>query len=216
MKQRLLPLFALLAACADASAHGSIQGIDHFSGGLLHPLVEPTHLIALVALGLLLGQRGIARAEAALFSFAGGVTVGLLCAGFGVTIDSDLPLLALATLTGLLVAISPTLPTIVYAAIAALLGAGVGVASNPESYAGTAMLAALAGAGLGASLWLIVVTAIVGLLQKPWLRILVRVVGSWASAASILVLALWVSGKHVAAPAAAVQPDAIVRMDTSR
>ena len=86
MRRRLL-LAVLLAVSGEASAHGSIQGIDHFSGGLLHPLVEPTHLISLVALGLLVGQRGIAKAEAALFCFATGVAAGLICAAFGRSIS---------------------------------------------------------------------------------------------------------------------------------
>jgi urease accessory protein len=214
--RRSFPLAALLVACGDASAHGSIQGIDHFSGGILHPLVEPTHLIALVALGLLLGQRGIARAEAALFAFAAGLVLGLLCAGFGWTLDTDLPLLAIAMLSGILVAMSLVLPGFIYAAIAALIGAGIGVASNPEAYAASAMLAALGGAGIGAMLWLLNLVAIVNMMKKPWLRILVRVVGSWASASSILVLALWISGKHPAPPGADAKADAVVRMDTTR
>jgi urease accessory protein len=214
--KRGLLLATLLGACGAASAHGSIQGIDHFSGGLLHPLVEPTHLISLVSLGLLIGQRGIARAEAALLGFVAGALAGLLCAVLGWTIDTDLPLLAMATLSGLLVALSLSLPGIVYAGIAAWLGAGIGVASNPESFTGTAMLAALAGAGIGANLWLLTIAAIVNMLKKPWLLILVRVVGSWASASSILVLALWVSGRHAAVPGVDRQPAAVVRMDTTR
>lgn len=169
-----------------------------------------------MALGLWLGQRGIARTEAAFFGFATGEVVGLLCAAFGRTIDTDLPLLALATLTGALVAMSLALPAVAYVLAAALFGAGIGVASNPESYAGTAMLAALAGAGLGANLWLLSLTAIVSMLKKPWLLILVRVVGSWVSASSILVLALWISGRHVTAPGAEARPDAAVHMDTTR
>jgi urease accessory protein len=214
--KRWFPLAALLAACGEASAHGSIQGIDHFSGGLLHPLVEPTHLIALVALGLLLGQRGIARAEAALFAFAAGVVVGLLGAGFGWTVDTDLPLLAIAMLSGIGVAMSLALPGLICAAIAAAVGAGIGVASNPEAYAGSAMLAALGGAGIGAMLWLLTIAALVNMMKRPWLRILVRVVGSWASASSVLVLALWISGKHPATPGTDAKADAVVRMDTTR
>ncbi len=214
--KRPLALLALAAACANASAHGSIQGIDHFSGGILHPLVEPTHLLALVALGLLLGQRGIAKVEKAFLGFAAGVVVGLLCAGAGRVVDTDLPLLAIATACGLLVALAPALPPIVYAGIATLLGAGIGIASNPESFAGAAMLAALSGAGLGAVLWLVIIAAIVGLLQRPWLRILVRVVGSWSSAAAILVLALWISGRQDSVPVATLQPAGSVRLDTTR
>jgi hydrogenase/urease accessory protein HupE len=214
--KRCLGLLALAAVCADASAHGSIQGIDHFSGGILHPLVEPTHLLALVALGLLLGQRGIAKAEKALFGFAAGVLVGLVCAGAGRVIDSDVPLLAGATVCGLLVALALELPTPVYVGIAGLLGAGIGIASNPESFTGQAMLAALAGAGLGAALCLVIAAAIVALLKRPWLQILVRVVGSWASAASVLVLALWISGQPAGGPASQIQAAGALRLDTTR
>lgn len=215
MKRRI-GLLVLAAACGNAWAHGSIQGIDHFSGGILHPLVEPTHLLALVALGLLLGQRGIAKVEKALFGFAAGIVVGLLCAGAGRVVDTDVPLLAIATVCGLLVALALALPEIVLAGLAMLLGAGIGVASNPESFAGTAMMAALAGAGLGAVLWLVIVAAVVGLLKRPWLRLLVRVVGSWAGAASILVLALWLSGKQPGAPVAEARPAGALQLDTGR
>ena len=207
---------ALLALCGGAFAHGSIQGIDHFSGGVLHPLVEPTHLISLVALGLLIGQRGIAKAEIALFCFAAGLVTGLVGAAFDGIVDAEVPLLVIATLAGVLVATALALPGIVYAGIAALLGAGVGIGSNPEAFSGGARLAALSGAGVGAGLWLLCMAAIVNSLKKPWLVILVRVVGSWASASSILVLALWVSGKHATAPGAESPPGAVVQMDTTR
>ena len=215
MRRRLL-LAVLLAVSGEASAHGSIQGIDHFSGGLLHPLVEPTHLISLVALGLLVGQRGIAKAEAALFCFATGVAAGLICAAFGRSIDADVPLLVIATLSGLWVAMSLALPEVVYGGIAGLLGAGIGMGSNPEAFTGTALVAALGGAGIGAIVWLFGIAAIVNLLKKPWLSILVRVIGSWVSASSILVLALWISGKHVSAPGAESPSAAVAHMDTTR
>lgn len=206
---------ALLAASGAAWAHGSVQGVDHFSGGLLHPLVEPTHLIALVALGLLLGQRGIAKAERALAAFVVGVVLGLLCAALGRTFDTDLPLLAIATLSGALVAMSLALPTLVYALVAAVVGAGIGMASNPDAFTGKAELAALVGAGIGASLCLLCIVALVNSLVRPWLRILVRVVGSWTCAASVLVLALWISGKQSTTPGSE-PPGAVVRMDTTR
>ena len=205
---------AALATCGGAGAHGSIQGVDHFSGGLLHPLVEPTHLIALLALGLLLGQRGLAKGEAALLGFAIGLVCGLLGAAFGISVDTDLPLLAIALLTALAVALSFALPAVAYALVAALIGAGIGLASNPESFTGAAQLAALGGAGIGALLWLLCVAAAVSPLRRPWLAILVRVVGSWLCASAVLVLALSVSGRHAAAPAG---PAALpARMDTTR
>ena len=213
--KRAGPAAALLAASGAACAHGSVQGVDHFSGGLLHPLVEPTHLIALVALGLLIGQRGIANAERALATFVVGIALGMICVSFGLTFDTDLTLLAIATLSGALVALSAALPVFVYAVVAAGVGAGIGLASNPDAFTGKAELAALVGAGIGASLCLLCIVALVNSLVRPWLRILVRVVGSWTCAASVLVLALWVSGKLPTAPGSE-PPGAVVRMDTTR
>jgi urease accessory protein len=215
VKRLVLPA-ALLAMSGEAFAHGSIQGIDHFSGGLLHPLVEPAHLIVLVALGLLVGQRGIARSEVALFAFAVGVMGGLLGAALGWSVDLEVALLVAASLSAGLVATALALPGIVYAGIAGLLGAGIGIGSNPEGFTGGALLAALAGVGLGANLWLLSIAAIVSSLKRPWLRILVRVVGSWACASSVLVLALWLSGRHAAAPGLVPPSAAIVRLDTLR
>ena len=214
--KRPVSALALLAASSAALAHGSVQGVDHFSGGLLHPLVEPTHLLALVALGLLIGQRGIGRAEGALLGFAAGIVLGLVCAAFGWTFDADLALLSVAALTGGLVAGSLALPAPVYAIIAAALGGGIGMGSNPDGFTGSPLLAALSGAGLGAALFLLCIAAIVNPLRKPWLTILVRVFGSWACAASVLGLALWLSGKHATAPAGVVPPGAVAPMDIGR
>jgi urease accessory protein len=213
--KRAAALVASLAVSGAACAHGSIQGLDHFSGGLLHPLVEPTHLISLVALGLALGQRGIARADGALLAFAAGLLAGLGGAAFAWTFDADLTLLVLAALSGLVVALSLALPALVYVVLAAAFGAGIGMGSNPEALSGSALVSTLAGAGIGANLWLISIAAIVNSFKKAWLAILVRVVGSWTCAASVLVLALWVSGKHPAATGVA-SPAAAIPLDTTR
>jgi urease accessory protein len=213
--KRAAVLVASLAASGAAFAHGSIQGLDHFSGGLLHPLVEPTHLISIVALGLVIGQRGIARADGALFAFAAGLLAGLAGAAFAWTFDADLALLVLAACSGLVVALSVSLPALVCVVLGAAFGAGIGIGSNPEAFSGSALVATLAGAGIGAILWLISLAAIVNSLKKAWLAILVRVVGSWACAASVLVLALWVSGKHPAAAVVAL-PAVAGPLDTAR
>jgi hydrogenase/urease accessory protein HupE len=203
-------------ASRTALAHGSIQGVDHFSGGLLHPLIEPTHLLALVALGLLIGQRGIARAEGVLAGFAAGLVLGLVAAAFGRTFDADLALLAVAALTGALVALSFALPAAGCAVLGAAIGGAVGMGSNPDAFTGSALLAALSGAGLGAGLFLLSVAAVVNALRRPWLTILVRVVGSWACAASVLVLALWLSGRPLEASAGVAPPGAPAPLDTTR
>jgi urease accessory protein len=52
---------SLAAAPGWALAHSPIPGIASFYSGVLHPFVVPAQLMALLALGLLFGQRGLAR-----------------------------------------------------------------------------------------------------------------------------------------------------------
>ena len=49
---------AFAAAClpAAARAHTTIEGIDAVYGGFLHPYFVPQHLLALIALALLVGS----------------------------------------------------------------------------------------------------------------------------------------------------------------
>src|SRR5258708_21289869 len=46
----------VLWQCDPASAH-TIEGLSGFYGGLLHPVLTPTHGLALLGLGLLIGQQ---------------------------------------------------------------------------------------------------------------------------------------------------------------
>src|SRR5262245_62430879 len=48
---------AFLAATSPASAHAVIPGVGGFAGGLVHPLLVPAHLIALLVLGLFIGHQ---------------------------------------------------------------------------------------------------------------------------------------------------------------
>ena len=59
MTVRLLPLAALvlLAMAEPALAHPPPLGIGGVFGGLLHPLFVPAHVLAILGLGLLVGQQ---------------------------------------------------------------------------------------------------------------------------------------------------------------
>src|ERR1043166_9924037 len=59
MRRRVIPVFAVLAclAATPALAHPPPLGLTGFSGGLLHPLFVIDHVIALLALGLLMGSQ---------------------------------------------------------------------------------------------------------------------------------------------------------------
>ena len=72
-----------MLAAQPALAHPPPLGIGGFAGGLLHPLFVPAHLLAVLALGLLIGQQA-AWARMAAFCFIAGLAVGLGAMTLGV------------------------------------------------------------------------------------------------------------------------------------
>lgn len=189
-------LISLLMFSIDASAHGSSKSLGSFFGGFVHPLLEPAHLIALLALSLCLGQRGLASSGMSVPAFITGIVPGLVAAGFGWRPDTDVVLLGVATLAGVSVASAAPIPRSVLAAGCAVAGASIGLGSSPDLVTGGALWATLFGTGLGAIAWLSNGAALVQVAKRPWVKILVRVAGSWATASSVLVLALWIVGTH--------------------
>jgi len=196
--------FGLLAgAAAPAWAHSPIPGIGNFYSGALHPFVSPAHLIALLALGLAIGQRAygaLARAKPALIALAVALGLGLLLHAAAGDPDTDRLLLVAAAGTGLLVATARSLPMPLEALLAAAVGAAVGLASGPSDVDERTRYTMLAGTGLAAALFVLYVAVMVGVTERPWLRIAVRVVGSWLAASALLVLALTFAA-HRMAPA---------------
>ena len=166
-----------------------------FIGGLLHPLAMPAHALALLALGLLIGEQHAERRPLLLTVFAAGLVAGLtaIALAVGETPAADV-LLAAAVLTGALVALARPLPALACALLAAVTGAALGLDSPPEAISLALGTITLIGTGLGATIALTVVAAAAGYLvrvpEHVWLRTGVRVLGSWMAASALLVLAL--------------------------
>jgi urease accessory protein len=162
-----------------------------FIGGLLHPLLVPTHALALVALGLLIGQQSRGRRPIPLTSFVAGLAAGLAALALAVR-QSFAPdaLLAAAGLSAGLVALGQPLPVLVGAPLAGLAGVALGLDSPPQAISLARASAALIGTALGACLVLAVALAVAMRCTRQWQRIGVRVVGSWIAASAILVLAM--------------------------
>ena len=95
---------ALALYASPALAHSPIKGIGNFYNGALHPFVSPAHLIALLALGLWLGQRGLDGAKRPLIALALALACGLAAHRVLGDPDTDRVLLVLAAATGLCVA----------------------------------------------------------------------------------------------------------------
>jgi hydrogenase/urease accessory protein HupE len=190
IRRLCLGLALTVLAVQPAMAHPPPLGVGGFAGGLLHPLLVPAHGLALVGLGVLIGQQaGWGRAV---------VVAGIvaLAAGLGVMTLGVVPLfvgealLALAALTGLLVALARPVSEIAGGVLATATGFAIALDSPPEVLSLREANLMLAGTGLGAALLLIVTSELARRLQSAWPRIAMRILGSWIAASAILVLAV--------------------------
>ena len=174
-----------------AFAHSSLEGIGSFYNGALHPLMVPAHLLSLIALGLLLGQRGLNENQINVAVFLVATAVGLVIAWFAEEGGREVFILTGATSMGLLIVSSLSVWPLAYAAIAALAGLILGMDSTQEQLAGQEKLVAMVGSWLGSSLLLFYAMAFAHFFSsKAWQKIGIRIIGSWVAASSLLVLAL--------------------------
>jgi hydrogenase/urease accessory protein HupE len=181
----------LLGLPTSGAAHSPIAGIGDFYNGILHPLLVPAHLLALLAAGLLIGQQAQSTLQPAAMAYLGATVIGLLCAGLGLALDVEGALLVGAAICGLLVAWSPSLPAWVGIALGAAIGYAIGIDSGQLLPDVQARIAALLGSGIGIYLLFLYAMAIADRLrQRHWQKIAVRVVGSWIAASALLVLSL--------------------------
>jgi hypothetical protein len=185
--------FWLFSASA-AWAHSSATGMAAFYEGALSVYTVPCTLIALVGFGLILALQKL-TAERAWQAFAAGGLVGLGAVQLGLDIaDPELPLMALGLLAGLFIASGVALPLTSALAGGAVLGFFFGVISAPHPGPVAAMVLTALGALISANVLLFYVAAVIsfviGKFQYAWLKIGLRVAGSWIAAISLIVLAL--------------------------
>jgi len=166
--------------------------LSGFVAGLMHPLSITAHVVALMGLGLMIGQQ--LRRRATLVAFTLGLIVGLaaLAAAVGET-RAPLVLLSGAALAGLAAASGWPVPSILGGPLALIVGTAIGLDSPPRVASIAAANAALVGTALAAFAAVAVIAVITGQLRQGWPRIGVRVLGSWIAAAAILVVTLEVA-----------------------
>jgi urease accessory protein len=176
-----------------AFAHSPIKGMDSFYNGVLHPVLVPAHLLAIVTSGLLIGQHGAKAMQPAVILFMVTLVAVLLATGqFDLAFPEKTAMILLLTLSiasGLLVAFEKTIPLPVLLAVAAAAALLVGLDSSQPELEGRRKLAILAGTGVGASLLMLYAAAAAEFANKAWQKIGIRIVGSWGTAASFIVLA---------------------------
>ncbi|MFN0038681.1 MAG: HupE/UreJ family protein [Burkholderiales bacterium] len=186
----------LLAVVSEAAeAHTAAKGVGDFYSGVLHPLTALEHVLPFVALGLLTGQgRAKTGAEAVLAVFPVALMTGAMLAywlpaikGLGIVNVGS------AILIGLLVAIAWTLPVLVIHAIAALFGLSHGYA-NGEAIVGSTVepwvfIPGVGVAGLVVLAYCTLATDYILGKNIGWMKIALRVAGSWIAAIGLLVMA---------------------------
>jgi urease accessory protein len=181
---------AVFWQCDPALAH-TIEGLGGFYGGLLHPVLTPTHGLALLGLGLLIGQQRADKRSLPQILFALALAGSLLALAFafGETAASDGLLVAVA-ISGALVAAAFRLPNFVLGPLAAAMGAAIGLDSPPDVLSVQEAIVMLVGTGLGALIGLGLVVEGAARMARDWQRIGVRVLGSWTAASALLAIAV--------------------------
>jgi hydrogenase/urease accessory protein HupE len=169
---------AMTSAAGPVSAHGTLPGGDGFYAGLLHPVYAVAHLVALVALGLLLGRAGM---RVPLLALAAGAAAGLGLPGL---LPPTAPLMAATAVAAAALALDLRLPLAAVAALAAATGLAIGT----DSEAPTPV--AIAGLFTGTALVTLNAMAAAQPLSTPARVMVLRVAGSWLGAVALLLLAL--------------------------
>ena len=189
-------LWVVLAPAA-AQAHNSLPGMGEFANGFAHPLATPPHLLLLICLGLLLGQRRPLSLKLPLAVFIPVSAVGLFMTTTGIwKVEPPAILASVSLVIGFLVVTALPTPgwavALIFAAGAMALGLDsvADAAVTPWAVAKT-----LFGTWISFMVWIVDIGFYIFILpSKKWLQTGVRVAGSWIVAISFLVLAFALKG----------------------
>lgn len=173
-----------------AAAHSPFPGVGEFYNGMLHPLIVPAHLLAVLGLGLLFGQNAPKSSRYAMPAFAVALVSALAVPPTAAAPLPQAVLLGLVLAAGLLVALSLDLGAVLPGVVGAAAGALIGLDAGHNALVDRQSWLALAGMAVGAILAVTLVGGLVAWLGPRWRGIPVRVLGSWTAASAFLVIAL--------------------------
>jgi hypothetical protein len=159
-------------------------------GGLAQ-IIAPTNLLALVALGLMLGQNATRRPGRSLAAFAFGLFTGSILIALAIGgMHTPLILLALAASAGVIVAVAWPAPPILKGTLSFAAGTVLALNSPPQAITIPAAIAAQFSTGIAALAAVSLMACAAAMAEQGWQRIGIRILGSWIAASAILVLAL--------------------------
>ena len=188
----LLAILIVLSIPATAPAHSAIEGLEGFGAGLLHPLSSPAHLLILIALGLLTGQRKPLDLKTLFAVFAPCLALALLLTMTGAITGAYQPILVgLDLCAATPVALEMPIPPLGCRALFAGAALAIGFDSGPEKGTVAVVIKTLLGTWLMVVFLLFDVAYYTSLATRNhWPKVGVRIVGSWIIAISLLMLAL--------------------------
>jgi hypothetical protein len=185
----LAPVGLVALAALPAHAHLMQTGLGGFYDGLTHLLITPGDLLLVLALAVLAAQNGAAAGRALLLALPlSWLAFGWI--GLQLPAEPTLPWLTTLsfTLVGLLVALQARLGARGLALLALLGGGGHGLANGAAMNHGGGETLALLGAVSGVFVLSSLVSGQFVQLRAAWIRIALRVSGSWIAAAGLLML----------------------------
>jgi len=174
-----------------AQAHSPIKGTGDFLNGLLHPLVTPTHVLIIIGLGLVAGRQAARDLKAPLWAFLPLSALALALTTLGWIREVYPPLLiCIALCAGVLLALEKIPPVPATCALFAAAALGLGLDSAVEGAAPASTMKILLGNWISLNLLIFDLAIYVTMgKQANWLKIALRVAGSWLIAISLMVLA---------------------------
>lgn len=188
-----LALLLVVFWVPDAHAHLPLPGANEILGGVLHPFVTPAHLLVLLGLGLLLGQRLKRYFNSLPMAFAPAAAIALALTPLHWIATVPVPVfVGLALVIGSLVALDRDLPlaAIVVLVVTAAVAIGLDSGLDPGSAGSTAKTLIGTWIGLFVGLAnLAYYSSLAAESGRKWLSIALRVAGSWIVAISLLMLA---------------------------
>ena len=172
----------LIVSISPAHAHEAIGGAGPFVNGLLHPAIEPAHLLSLLALGLWIARLDRDALRRSIPAFATALIAGLLAGSLGI-LPAMVPFAA-ALILGCLVAGGWQWPATVAAMVSVATAVAIGFDSGSDDWVGGL------GIWVGAMLIVLNIVNIAMRIEAAWLRIGIRIAGAWIAAVALMLLAL--------------------------
>jgi len=185
--------FALLCCPSYASAHLVTTGMGPVYDGLGHLLLTPEDLVPVLALAFYAGLQGALPGRRTMFLLPVAWLVGGL-AGSAINGIISFPVPAISFLVlGGLVAADVCMPSIAITVLSIVLGLVHGFLNGAVLKDGAGTLGLL---GIMIMLFVLVAmaSAFVVSLKRPWMRIAIRVAGSWVFASGLLMLGWMLKG----------------------